>query len=246
MKTRLPIYLFMSVILIGICYMLTYSFLYAGMVGVLSILTFLIIIEPLVARCINRHKKSNEAYHFINSFIVSLSASKSLESSFESAIISLNKEEKDALSSISEYPIEEKLTYLGKYFEMDIYKVFLSIIRLYEEEGGDILDLASSLLRENTSIEEERISHKKNILKALFQFSSLWFMSLLVMGILRFSLTTFYDSLRSNKIFILLILVYFLIALGSFVFFALAVTNEKITLKGALDYERKSRKKIKE
>lgn len=231
MKNRIFIYISSGILLTAICYLLTSSFILAAIVMLVTITTSIFLIEPLISTYLIKNRKGNEAYHFISSFIISLSASKSMEISYENAVISLNEEEKKDLKSIEDHPIDEKLNYLSKYFETDIYKVFLSTMKLYEEEGGDILDVASPLLRESAAIEEERISHQKNVLKAVFQFSTLWLMSLLVMGILRFSLSTFYDILKGNAIFIALITFYFLLAIVSFVIFASGVTNEKISIK---------------
>lgn len=233
MKNRAIIYVSISLLLTAICYLLTSSIFISAGVIFISILSFFFIIDPIVKAYKMRNSKDNEAYHFINSFIISLSASKSLETSFQNAFYSLNEEEKKAIESLGEITFEEKMDYLGKYFQSDIFKVFLSIIRLYQEEGGDILDMASSLLKESTSSEEERVNHEKNVIKAFFEFSSLWVMSLLVMGILRFSLASFYSSLITNSTFLLLIVIYFIIAIGSFVMFAVGLTNEKIKFKGA-------------
>lgn len=231
MKNRLIIYVSAAILLTAICFLITSSFIISGIVLLLAITSSLFLIEPLISTQITKNRKGNEAYHFINSFIISLSASKSLELSYENAVMSLNEDEKKTLKSIEDHPIDEKLNYLGKYFETDIYKVFLSTMKLYEEEGGDILDVAAPLLRESAAIEEERISHQKNIIKAVFQFSSLWAMSLLVMGILRFSLSTFYNILKGNTAFLALVTFYFLLAIVSFTIFASIVTDEKISIK---------------
>lgn len=231
MKNRLIIYVSAAILLTAICFLITSSFIISGIVLLLAITSSLFLIEPLISTQITKNRKGNEAYHFINSFIISLSASKSLELSYENAVMSLNEDEKKTLKSIEDHPIDEKLNYLGKYFETDIYKVFLSTMKLYEEEGGDILDVAAPLLRESAAIEEERISHQKNITKAVFQFSSLWAMSLLVMGILRFSLSTFYNILKGNTAFLALVTFYFLLAIVSFTIFASIVTDEKISIK---------------
>ncbi len=242
MKNRIFIYIAISLVFGGISYLLTNNFLYAGLILLVGLLIFIFIIEQLVSKYSKRMKKSQETYRFINSFIISLSASKSLEISFENALLDLEESERKILESLNEEGFEEKLEYLNGYFQSDIYKVFLSIIRLYQEEGGEILDIAGPLLRECTSLEEERITRDKNSTTALIRFSSLWLMSLLVMSVLRFGLSAFYESLIKNMMFILLILAYFVIAYGSFVIFAFALTKEKIDFKGVMKNERKKEK----
>ncbi len=244
MKNRLIIYVSISLLFGGVCYLLTNNFIYMAMMIAVGLLVFAFVIESLIARYLKKMKKSQEVYRFINSFVISLSASKSLEISLENALIDLDEEEKKIMESINDKGFEERLEYLNNYFKSDIYKVFLSIIRLYQEEGGEILDIAGPLLKECTSLEEERITRSKNATSALVQFSSLWLMSLLVMGVLRFGLSAFYESLVANGIFMLLVLTYFLIAYGSFIIFALGITKEKINFKEAFKHEAKKRKQV--
>ncbi len=244
MKNRLPIYLIVSLIFGGVCYLLSNNLIYALIVFSIGMLMFVVMIEQLVAKHLKKMKKDQDVYRFINSFVISLSASKSLEISFENALLDLDEEEKRIVETVNDRGMEERLEYLNNYFKSDIYRVFLSIIRLYQEEGGEILDIAGPLLRECTALEEERIVRNKNATTALVQFSSLWLMSLLVMGVLRFGLSAFYDSLIHNTLFIMLIMFYFLIAYGSFVIFSLGVTKEKIDFKGIVKNERKKKKQI--
>lgn len=231
MKNRIPFYLVISSLFAVVCYLLTSQILYAIVILALGLALFLLLIEPLISQYQTKMRKGQETYRFIHSFVISLSASKSMDLAFQNAAIGLSGEEKEVLDSISDKSFDERLEYLSKYFQTDIYRVFVSTIRLYEEEGGEILDIASPLLRESTAIEEDRIAHSKNVMTSLVQFSSLWLMSLLVMGILRFGLSSFYEMLVHHIGFILLVLAYFLIAYVSFFLFALGITKEKIHFK---------------
>ncbi|HBM99813.1 MAG TPA: hypothetical protein DD384_01000 [Firmicutes bacterium] len=232
MKNRIPFYIGICLLLAAVCYLLTSRIIYALLVLTVGVLLFLLFIEPLVSRYQTKMRKGEETYRFIHSFVISLSASKSMDLAFRNAAYGLSGEEKAVLESVSDKSFDERLEYLSKYFQTDIYRVFLSSIRLYEEEGGEILDIASPLLKESTAIEEDRISHSKNVVTSLAQFSSLWLMSLLVMGILRFGLSSFYQMLANHIGFILLVMAYFLIAYVSFLLFAIGITKEKIQFKG--------------
>lgn len=232
MKNRLLIYVAISFLLGALCYLLTTNLIYSVVVFGVGVVVLLFLVEQLVSKHQKKMAKGHETYRFINSFIISLSTTKSMDLSFQNALLGIDKEENKIIESVADKPTDEKLNYLAKYFDSDIYKVFLSTIKIYQEEGGEILDVAGPLLRESTAIEEDRIAHSKNVNTATVQFASLWVMSMLVMAILRYGLSSFYDSVVKNTVFIALTLTYFLIAYASFVVFALGVSKEKIDFKG--------------
>lgn len=244
MKNRIPFYIVISGLFAGVCYLLTSQILYTLLVLGIGMLLFFLFIDSLISRYQTKMRKGQEAYRFIHSFIISLSASKSMDLAFQNATLGLSGEEKQVLDSVSDKSFDERLEYLSKYFQTDIYRVFLSTVRLYQEEGGEILDIATPLLKESTAIEEDRISHSKNVTTSLVQFASLWLMSLLVMGILRFGLSSFYQILINHIGFILLVLAYFLIAYISFFLFALGITKEKIQFKGVKIHGFKKKKQV--
>ena len=125
----------------------------------------------------------------------------------------------------------EKIEYLLRYFEDDIYPVFLSIVKAYLEEGGDLLEMSSQLLNEVTSNEEKHNSLETIRKKSLVQYGSLWFLSTIVLVFLRFGLSNFYDSLTKNIPYLITSIAYFLIAIVSFYIYARAYTGEKISLE---------------
>ncbi len=246
MKNRILLYIAISFVLGALCYLLTTNLLYSIIVLALGIVVFLFLIEQLVSKHQKRMEKGHETYRFINSFIISLSTTKSIDLSFQNALLGIGKEENKIIETVQDKPVDEKLSYLSKYFDSDIYKVFLSTIRIYQEEGGEILDVAGPLLRECTAIEEDRIAHSKNITTAIVQFASLWAMSLFVMGVLRFGLSSFYETIVKNTLFIVLTLAYFFIAYISFVVFALGISKEKLNFKGENAHVFKKKRNVNE
>ncbi len=232
MKNKIPVFLIVSLLFASLCYLLTSNFFLTFSVFAIHALVLCFLVNPLVVSYQDKMRKKQESYRFINSFIVSLSASNSLETAFENASIGLSGEEKEVLAETSKMRIDERLDYLAKYFPDDVYKVFVSIIRLFEEQGGEILDVAGPLMKESTLAEEERIESLKNAKQALIQFSSLWFMSALVMAVLRFGLSSFYANLVGNVGFLMMCFSYFCLSAVSFFLFALGVTKEKVRWKG--------------
>ncbi len=232
MKNRLLIYVAISSLLGALCYLLTTNIIYSIVVLGIGMVVLFFLAEQLFSKHQKKMARGHETYRFINSFVISLSTTKSMDLSFQNALLGIDKEENKIIESVADKPTDEKLNYLAKHFDSDIYKVFLSTIKIYQEEGGEILDVAGPLLRESTAIEEDRIAHCKNVNTATVQFASLWIMSMLVMAILRYGLSSFYDSVVKNTVFIALTLTYFLTAYISFVAFALGISKEKIDFKG--------------
>ena len=109
----------------------------------------------------------------------------------------------------------ERLEYLKKYYPFYVYELFVSVIHLYIERGGNILDMSRFLLSELHN--EQDYNHEYNSLgkRKMFDFSMLWSFSLLILVVLRFALHEHY-SLISNQLFYqILIVILFLFILVS-------------------------------
>lgn len=200
-------------------------------IGVLIGALFLIVLLAFVSRMVKAHaektRKKHETYRFINSFIVSLSVTQSLDQAFEDAGMETSGEEKTLIESTSNMPSAERLDYLKGYFQNDLYDVFTSIIDLYAEQGGDIIALSSNLLKEASLEEGKQIQKEAVARKALLQHGTLWFLSTIILAFLRYGLSSFYEELSASLPFTLLALAYFLIALSGIFVFAMIYTGEK-------------------
>ena len=214
-----------------VAYVTTSNLLIGGSVFLIYFAISILFIKPLVKRYLDKRRKRHEVFNFINHFIISLSITSSIDQAFEDATIDAKGEEKEVLDSISALTSMEKIEYLLRYFEDDIYPVFLSIVKAYLEEGGDLLEMSSQLLNEVTSNEEKHNSLETIRKKSLVQYGSLWFLSTIVLVFLRFGLSNFYDSLTKNIPYLLTSIAYFLIAIVSFYIYVRAYTGEKISLE---------------
>ena len=107
----------------------------------------------------------------------------------------------------------EKIEYLKKYFSFSVYSMFVKVISLHMEQGGNVLKLSESLLNEIRRIEDsinQTISINR---KKTFEYFLLWFMSFLVLIFLRLSLSSFYQIMLSSNIFFILLIAYYLLFL---------------------------------
>ena len=111
--------------------------------------------------------------------------------------------------------IIERIRFLRSYFNLAIYKMFINIIELHQEQGGSILNISDSLIRECTRV-EKTLSESNSIGKRhLVEFIILWLLSFLIMVFLRFALSSFYSMMIKSNIMLILISGFYLIFLAS-------------------------------
>lgn len=213
-----------------ICYIACNNIYASLFVLIITILEFAIIIRK---RFCNHERKMNrfhESYHFINNFIVSLSVKGSIKASLENAILGGSESFKDEIECIHKLSDMEKLLYLKKYFHFHTYQLFIDILLLWIDEGGDILEMTgylTNLLRND----EEYVSYaKQENSKVLSEFSILWMFSLAILFSLRFVLNEFYSSILKQTLYPFLIAIVFIFLLGSIELLTRRICN--IEIKG--------------
>ena len=194
--------LFIGLLLTFVCYFAT-SNLFVG-IGVLVacvLFYFLLIYKKLLNHKTNS-QKIHECYLFINNFLITLSIKGSLNPAFEATRTSISDEFSEFVSGIEEMNPQEKLQYLSKYFPFHIYQIFVDIITLWQDEGGDILEMSSHITNEMREI-KEYVTYCQSVgrRKAL-EIGTLWLFSLAIVIVLRVSLTDFYGGLLKQPLFI--------------------------------------------
>ena len=106
--------------------------------------------------------------------------------------------------------------------------MFINVIRLYQDQGGDILAMSDALLREATRTEKSltesvSISHRK-----LFEFGLLWIMSFAILLFLRFGISEFYTKMVMSNMFVALLVAFFIVSLISIHLFVCSYTSLEI------------------
>ena len=178
-----------------------------------SFLYFLIIASQMVRKYQIKINRYHECYQFCNTFLVSLSIKGAIKSALESTMETMGPSFKKKTTGMEEFNENEKLQYLAQYFKFNTYSLFLNIVNLWSEQGGDILDMSQHLVNE-TRLTEEYIneSHRLSV-KHVMEFGVLWFFSLAILTILRFALSQFYGKIIKQT--------YFPFAVGGIILFVL-------------------------
>lgn len=220
--------LILSLALGGSCYFASENLYASAGVFLLFFLLSAFVVAPMLSRFQQQNRKRHECYQLVNAFIVSLSVSKSLERSYQLAIGDLGAEAKKLNGSVSELSAMEKIEYFSSYFNSGIYDMFVAIVGIYCEQGGDVLSLSSGLLAELTRIEETELSLIARNQKNLVEFCALWAMSLAIVLFIRFGLSSFYGYLKGSVAYLLSLVAFFLLMGVSFVCYFSSFTGQPI------------------
>ena len=205
--------------LAGLCYFLSENLPMSLSLFALALFAVAFLVVPMLQRKQVKERKRKECFRFVSSFIVSLSLTGSLDKSFEGAASDAQGEFKEVLSGIEDFDVKGRIQYLDSYFESESYSMFLSLYGLYEEQGGDLLDLSRELMDELTRIEESADAMEKNGYMNLREFIMTWILSLGVVGFLRFGLANFYESLVKNALYLGALAVFFAFFLFAICFY---------------------------
>ena len=152
---------------------------------------------------------------FINSFLITLSVKESISDAYESGLRIQDSQLHLFANELNELSDDEKVKYLKNYFKLAIYKMFLNVFEIYQDQGGNILSMSENLIRETTRTEKV-VNESSNLgIKHLIEFIVLWSLSFAVLLFMKFGIGEFYNKMLQNPIFAPLIFVFFLLCLVS-------------------------------
>lgn len=209
MKNLYLIFSFVSILLGVVSYIAMNNYIIAIILSVISILFFFFLIIPTIRNYVEEINRYHILHQFINSFIISLSITDSIELSFANAKTMTNTMLSD-ISSIYE---------LIDVFPFYTYRLFSDVMRMWEEEGGDILRQSEYLLKSSRNIEERIIESNRHTKKTLVDFIVLWTVALSIMMFIRIALKQFYGHMVQNFIYqigISLVILFFLFSVYMF------------------------------
>ena len=232
MKKHDLIFIFISLVLGALCYFSTLIYIYGIAIFLLSIIDYFILIRKRFTNYTALIDRVHIGYYFINSFIITLSVKDSLEDAYQNAIRFSNSQFKAEVDQLNELTPTERVKYLADFFNLSIYTMFLNVLNLYQDQGGNILSMADNLLRECTRSEKTLNETLSIGYKHLVEFLILWAMSFAILLFMRFSIKDFYLTMLKNQIFAPLIVCFFLICIFSINLFVNQFTN--LTIKEAV------------
>ena len=214
-----------SIVLTGVNYIASQNLLTSLFIFLITNAFFVLIVKRQMHKNQLKTHRYHQCFQFINTFIISLNVKGSMNAAMQSSYETTDEDTKEIIDSIKELNEEEKLSYLIKYFKFDIYRLFVDTIKLWNEEGGDILKMSEYLinqarLKEQYLLNCETIHKQKTI-----EFVVLWSISLAILGILRFALSQFFSKISASLFYQISVAAIILFALFSIYVLVMRVSN---------------------
>ena len=187
-----------SVALAGVNFIASQNVLSSILVFLITNAFFVLIVKRQMHKNQLKTHRYHQCFQFINSFIISLNVKGSMNAAFQSGYEVTDESTREIIDSIKDLNEEERLSYLIKYFKFDIYRLFVDTVKLWNEQGGDILKMSEYLinqarLKEQYLLNCETIHRQKTI-----EFVVLWSITLAILGILRFALSQFFNKISGS------------------------------------------------
>jgi len=186
---------------------------------------YFLLIRKRIKNYLSKSERIHACYHFINSFVITMSVKESLEEAYQNGLRVAPKSLLEETNEIENKTIIERIDFLRSYFNLGIYKMFINIINLYQEQGGNILVISDSLIRECTRVEKSLTESTSIGNRHLGEYLVLWLLSFFILIFLRFALSQFYMQMINSTLVIALICGYYLIFLASSHLFFLRFTS---------------------
>ena len=205
----------MTLVIVVTSYLATNNTFIPVGIFALYIVYYFAIIRRKIKQYFMRIERIHACYHFINSFIITLSVKESLDEAYLNGIRNAPQNLIDETNEIDNMTIIERITFLRSYFNLAIYKMFVNVVNLYQEQGGNIITISESLLRECTRVEKTLADSVSVGNKHLVEFTTLWLLSFFILVFLRFSISQFYLQMISSVTVVVMIAVFYLIFLVS-------------------------------
>ena len=223
------IFIVVSMFIGALCYLTAANAIYALIIIILFLFDYFIFLRKRFVEYYSLKERIHICYHFINSFVITLSIKESLDDAYLNASRIKGKRFEELSNGISDKPVVEKIKYLRDYFNLAIYKMFLNIFDLYDDQGGNILKMSDNLIRECTRTEKALAETTSIGFKHLVEYIILWSMSFGILVFMRFSISDFYTSMLKNNMVGFMIFIFYILALLSLHLFINAFTN--LTIK---------------
>ena len=236
MKNQFTIFLLVSLVAAIVTYIALDNFLIAFAILAIYLLISVFLFMPILKRHEIKVRKFHECYHFINNFVISLSIKKSIGGALETTVNSMPNEFVELYQGLENMSNIERLNYLGTYFSFHVYQLFLQIVNLWEEEGGDILVMSKYLISEIRNNEEYITKADGLSAHKYVEIGILWGFCALIIVVLRFALQDFYVYIKAQILYVIAIIALFLFIL--FNIFLLIQKGTNIKVKGYLENEK--------
>lgn len=216
-------------LLFGILFYLSTSMLIVSLVVFAIFLLYLILrVERVYKKSKKKSQKIDFAYNLINNTISSISVYGNINEAVDHALTTYDVSKIKEIGNLSNMEGLDKLHYLSSYFGLPIYDAFLNILELYQENGGNILDMSEHLLSETRQIQNAYLSTNTMFRSKATNCAILWIFALIIPVFIRFALVDFYSSLISSSIYVAGIILTYALLIVTVEIFCNKITKQKV------------------
>lgn len=187
-------------------------YLMCGVILIFSLYLF-IVFNRMYKKQLSNVNRYHECFHFMNDYIVSLNTNQSLLGAFVAIQNNFSKELDKEIEGVKDTDIVQKIEYLQGYFPFHVYFLFCQIIKIYDKQGGNILNMSSYLIKQARSVEEYIDTTEKYRSQKIIEIIILWSCCLLILIFIRFGLNQFFNTIKTNLIYVIFIGVFYLFLL---------------------------------
>lgn len=230
MNRYIVIFLIISLGLGSVLFIATDNIILSVGVFAVSIIFSILVCVPKLKKFNKVIERYHECYHFINNYLISLSIKKSISGALENTTMSMGANFNTIYEKMEDMNEIDKIKNLESYFPFYSYTLFLQIIDLWQEEGGDILQMSNYLFSE-IRYEEEYVTNITSLARRKYiECGTLWIICTSILILLRFSLNDFYDRIKSQSLFLICLAI-----LAAFILVSIYLLIDKgttIELKG--------------
>jgi len=209
------IFIFIGFFLGFLLFISTNNYIFSVVLALIFIVDYFLLMRKKILHYFDLIERVHTSYHFINSFVITLSVKDSLDEAYQNGIRINNARLNAETKELDDMPVIERIKYLKDYFSLSIYRMFLNVLDLYQDQGGNILNIADNLMRECTRTEKTLSDTLSIGYKHLTEFIILWLMSFAILLFMRFSIEEFYLMMLKNAFITPMIFMFFLICVGS-------------------------------
>lgn len=203
-KSKLKFYFPLLVIPLFISFIMFYLFnnVIVLVVYLIVTLAYVIYVNSRLYSFRNKRKNYLATLDFCRTFIFTLSVKKTLNSALEDTIPLANNKIKNELIVVESDNALETLDYLYSIFHFPILLVFIDLLKVYEDQGGEILEISFPFLQQleqerNRIINEEYLGRKM-----LIQYISTWLFVFIIMAAFRVALSDLFTEMSTNIYFV--------------------------------------------
>ena len=184
-----------------ICFISTQNLISSALVGVVTLLYFVVYVNKVIKNKDEKINRFQYCYQFINNFLIALSIKGHVSGALASALESQNDETNDLVKSVDSHDPMEKVIYLKDYYKFDVYSLFIDLIKVFNDEGGNVIQMSRYLLNQIREDEEYIVNAERMNKKALVEFVILWILALCILVILKYSLNDFFNHIVKNAFY---------------------------------------------